>query len=220
MKKAGTPKKPKLTKEVILNQYINNIMEGKEPKNIFLFAKELGITESEFYRFYNSFEGIENHFFEVLFDKTLETVQKSSSYSAYPAREKLLSFYFTFFGNLTQNRSFVLYLLPHGKLENLRKLKGLHHKFTAYISAIEIDKPDLKSQKLERLQDKTMKEGAWIQLVSILKFWIHDQSADFEKTDILIEKSVHAGFELINTKPLQSVLDLGKFLLKEMNPVG
>ena len=49
----------------------------------------------------------------------------------------------------------------------------------------------------------------------IMKFWLDDTSPSFEKTDIFIEKSVHAGFDLIDIKPLKSVLDLGKFLFKE-----
>ena len=49
----------------------------------------------------------------------------------------------------------------------------------------------------------------------IMKFWMEDTSPAFEKTDVLIEKSVQAGFEMINTKPLESIIDLGKFLWKE-----
>ena len=48
-----------------------------------------------------------------------------------------------------------------------------------------------------------------------LKFWLDDDSADFEKTDLFIEKSIAATFELANTKPLKSVVDFGKFLFKE-----
>ena len=42
-----------------------------------------------------------------------------------------------------------------------------------------------------------------------------DDSADFEKTDLFIEKSIAASFELAHTKPLKSVVDFGKFLFKE-----
>ena len=44
---------------------------------------------------------------------------------------------------------------------------------------------------------------------------MEDDSADFEKTDLFIEKSIAASFELANTKPLKSVVDFGKFLFKE-----
>jgi hypothetical protein len=48
-----------------------------------------------------------------------------------------------------------------------------------------------------------------------LKFWLDDTSKSFEKTDIFIEKSINASFDLINISPLKSVVDLGKFLIKE-----
>jgi hypothetical protein len=42
-----------------------------------------------------------------------------------------------------------------------------------------------------------------------------DNSAGFENTDIAIEKSVRAIFDVFDTQPLESVLDFGKFLWKE-----
>jgi hypothetical protein len=70
-------------------------------------------------------------------------------------------------------------------------------------------------EKLQDIQEKAIKESAWIQFLMILKFWMDDESPAFEKTDIFIEKSVKAGFELMNITPIESVIDLGKFLFKE-----
>ena len=44
---------------------------------------------------------------------------------------------------------------------------------------------------------------------------MEDGSPGFEKTDILIEKSITTGFALLDTATLKSVFDLGKFLFKE-----
>jgi hypothetical protein len=44
---------------------------------------------------------------------------------------------------------------------------------------------------------------------------LDDTSKGFEKTDILIEKSVNTVVDLADTKPLESLFDLGKFLWKE-----
>lgn len=60
-----------------------------------------------------------------------------------------------------------------------------------------------------------MKESAWFQLLITLKFWMDDTSASFEKTDIFIEKSINTSFDLMNTTPLKSLVDFGKFLYKE-----
>jgi hypothetical protein len=48
-----------------------------------------------------------------------------------------------------------------------------------------------------------------------LKFWKDDRSADFEKTDVAIEKSVNTIFDVFDNTPLEKVFDFGKFLYKE-----
>ena len=111
-----------------------------------------------------------------------------------------------------------MYLLKPGKLESLRKLSGLHQRFVDYVRTLDIEKINLKQKDLKKIQDRAMEEAAWLQFLSVLKFWYSDQSAGFEKTDIFIEKSLTAGFDLINVSPLKSVADLGKFIFKEFNP--
>ena len=44
---------------------------------------------------------------------------------------------------------------------------------------------------------------------------MEDSFPGFEKTDILIEKSINTVFEVFNNTPLEQVFDLGKFLFKE-----
>jgi hypothetical protein len=44
-----------------------------------------------------------------------------------------------------------------------------------------------------------------------------DTSKGFEKTDVLIEKSVNTVVGLLDTKQLENLFDLGKFLWKERN---
>jgi len=48
-----------------------------------------------------------------------------------------------------------------------------------------------------------------------MKFWMDDDSAGFEKTDMAIEKSVNTIFDVFDNTPLDAVLDFGKFLWKE-----
>ena len=71
------------------------------------------------------------------------------------------------------------------------------------------------SDKVSKITKPIFSEGAWIQFLFILKFWLDDTSKSFEKTDIIIEKSVNTVVDLLNTKPLESLFDLGKFLWKE-----
>ena len=103
----------------------------------------------------------------------------------------------------------------NSKLKALKKLNGLKSEFTQFINSLEIDKIDLKQDSLQKIQNKGFEEAFWLQLLLSLKFWMTDTSSSFEKTDLFIEKSVHASFDLINTQPIRSIIDFGKFILKE-----
>jgi hypothetical protein len=147
----------------------------------------------------------------------MKVLYENEEYQTYDARNKLLSFYFTFFENLTANRSYVVYTLNKNK-DNLKKWKALaklKSAFGNYIDDLDIETLDLREENLNKAQKATIRNSAWIQLLITMKFWMDDSSASFEKTDIFIEKSVNASFELMNIKPIQSLVDLGKFILKE-----
>ena len=118
---------------------------------------------------------------------------------------------------LTANRSFTVALLKEdkNKLKSLSKLTELRKHFKQFFDTLDIEKIDLKQEKLIELQEKTMSEMAWFQFLFTLKFWIEDTSLSFEKTDIFIEKSVNTSFDLMDVAPLKSLIDFGKFMWQE-----
>ena len=118
---------------------------------------------------------------------------------------------------LTANRSFTVALLKEdkNKLKSLSKLTELRKHFKQFFDTLEIEKIDLKQEKLIEFQEKTMSEMAWLQFLFTLKFWIEDTSLSFEKTDIFIEKSVNTSFDLMDVAPLKSLIDFGKFMWQE-----
>ena len=211
------PKK-KIKADDIISLYMDYYLEhGEAPKSVYQFAKVNNFEEKDFYQFFGSFEAIDNQLFKTFFDQTLKLLEKSEEYNSFDPRNKLLSFYFTYFEMLTANRSFVLSILDNGdpSMKSLKVLRELRSAFTQYIEDLEIETLDLKEEKLEKLKDKSLKESSWTQFLITLKFWMEDSSAGFEKTDMFIEKSVNTGFDLLDVKPLKSILDLGKFLFKE-----
>lgn len=213
MSKKNTP-----TQKSLIELYMAYVLEHNHaPKSVYAFAKSNGFEESEFYTFFANFDSLENTIFSLFFKNTLETLESSKDYPTYDSRNQLLSFYFTFFENLTANRSYVVYALNENcnKLENLKKLKGLRSKFLDYIDRLDIEVLQIKNKQLELLKDGIVQESYWVQLMMTLKFWLDDTSTSFDKTDIFIEKSINASFDLISISPLKSVVDLGKFLFKE-----
>jgi hypothetical protein len=153
----------------------------------------------------------------MFLEKTVELLNKNKDYETYDMKSKLLSFYFTFFEILTANRSYVVMTLKehNNQLKKLMQLSGLRNSFKNYLAEIISDDFRTQQEKLQNFQEKTFQETSWIQLLLALKFWIDDSSPAFEKTDIYIEKSVKASFELMNIVPLDSLIDFGKFIFKE-----
>ena len=96
-------------RESIITNYMHFVLEhGKKPHNVFKFAKENEMSESEFYAHFPSFEELEKEIFCEFFKKTLGLLDENKEYQSFDAQNKLLSFYFTFFELLTKNRSYVI----------------------------------------------------------------------------------------------------------------
>lgn len=211
-------KKKSVKESDIISFYMDYVLShGQQPSSVYAFAKHNNFEEQKFYEFFGSFEALEQSVFKVFFDNAHEVLEKSEDYLSFDPRNKLLSFYYTYFEILTANRSYVIYALEDKKnqLKSLKTLAKLKQRFANYIEHLNIQTIDLKQEQLERIQRRSLKETAWLQFLITLKFWIDDTSPSFEKTDLFIEKSVRASFDLIDTTPIKSLIDLGKFLYKE-----
>ena len=211
-------KKNAITKDSIVSMYMNYRLDHSEkPKSVYQFAKDNGFEESLFYTFFGTLESVEKEVYKTFVHKTIELIQKDPAYADYDMKSKMLSFYFTFFEMLTANRSYVLLSLKEHKnqLKNLALLSTIRDDFKNYV--LDIVTEDIRTQyeRFQNIQEKAIQESSWLQFLLILKFWIDDESAAFEKTDIFIEKSVKAVYEVFDIAPIESIIDLGKFLFKE-----
>ena len=210
-------KKKNITQEKIVEWYMNSVLTSGKPTSIYSFAQENNFEESDFYKHYSSFENLEKSIFAIFAKETIHLLHKTEAYKEYSSKDKLLSFYFTFFELLTANRSYVLMQFKDIKSDfsKLSVLKKLRSEFVNFIHGITLEKIDFKNDKINDIQDKTIAESYWVQLLMVLKFWIDDESSNFEKTDVFIEKSIKASFDIQQIAPVKSVIDLAKFLWKE-----
>ncbi len=211
-------KKKTITAQSITDAYMSYVLNTNErPSSVFSFAEANGMKESDFYNFYASFSALEKQIFQTFFEHTNVLLHKDEAYHEFDAQNKLLSFYFTFFEILKANRSYVVFVLKQNRdmLNGLKSLSLLRESFKNYVDELDIETLNLKQELLENLKQRSLSEAAWGQLLITLKFWLDDESANFEKTDLFIEKSIHASFDLIKTPPLASLVDFGKFLFKE-----
>lgn len=216
------PSKKKVTPQQIISYYMDDVLsEESVAQSVYAFAKRHNFQEAQFYEFFNGFEHLQEEIFATFGRNTIEMNEQSPDYAQYETQQKLLSFYFTFFELLTANRSYVMAQLKDNgdKLSTLRVLWALRRVFVKYVERLGVVNIDFKSDQLNSLRDKGVSESMWVQLLITLKFWMDDRSKGFEKTDVFIEKSIKAQFDLIDTAPVNSVFDLAKFLWKEKSMV-
>lgn len=208
-----------ITGEKLLELYGDYILNhGERPKNVYLFAKENGFEEKEFYHYYSGFGHMEMEIMNHLFQKSLELAAEVNISTEVSAKEKLLNVYFIFFENLTMNRSLVLFLLGTGSLRNVKIMDNLRETHRLFINSLDFNEWEIVEKAREdirRFNEKSRQQALWLHLLSCIDFWKKDTSPDFEKTDIYIEKTIDTGFELIDNEPLKKLVDLGKFLWKE-----
>lgn len=211
------PKNKAMTKKELGNKYTDTLLEeGKRPLNVYKYCKSIGIEEGEFYEHFASFQAIEKWVFVHFYQETLRMLGKSEDFKSYQGKEKLLSFYYTFFELLSANRSLVFMLLDHKKpVQAMNQLAGLKKEFSQMIDDLSLSQIHLPIEKAQELQEKGLKEAIWVQFMTILRYWLKDESPSFEKTDLFIEKSTAVGFDLLEFSPWENIVDLGKFLFKD-----
>lgn len=211
-------KETKLTEDKLISLYMEYVLEHeKMPKSVYKFCKDNNITETQFYDFYGNFDGLKKGIWTKFYENTMRVIEKSPDFEMFSTREKLLTFYYTFFELLTANRSYVLYALSENPemMKNLDQLKGLRRHVKGFANELIREGNEDKTSKILKQSETIFSEATWVQLLFIIKFWMDDNSAQFESTDVVIEKSVNTVFDLFDNTPLERILDLGKFLWKE-----
>lgn len=207
----------------IKEAYIDYLLEqGQIPPSIYQFAKNLKMKEGAFYEHYNSFTAIEKEIWQGFFEETLTRIQGESVYNEYSVREKLLAFYYTWIEVLKNNRSYVIFSYKSAS-KHAPKIRTSHYKF---LNAFKREFLDFANELISEgketgeIADRLLisnryDEGLWRQLLFILKYWIEDDSRNFEQTDAAIEKAVNLSFDIMGRSAVDTAIDFAKFLFQK-----
>lgn len=211
-------KAKKISDDLIISMYMDYVLEQEVvPKSVYKFCKIHGFDEAIFYENFGSVEGIQKAIWTKFYSNTAGLIAKNKAYDSSSNKDKMLTFFFSFFELLTLNRSYVLFALQNDRtiLKNMEQLKGLRKHIKGFASALIEDGNATKTIKITKHNPKLFSEGAWLQFMFILKFWMDDDSPGFEKTDVAIEKSITTIFDVFDNTPLDNIIDFGRFLFKE-----
>ncbi|WP_339840742.1 TetR family transcriptional regulator C-terminal domain-containing protein [uncultured Maribacter sp.] len=211
-------KAKKISKESIVTMFMDYVLEHETvPKTVYKFCKVNSIQESDFYLYFGSIGTLQKSIWTTFFDNASSVIIKNKEYLDFSNREKMLTFFYTFFEVLTLNRSYVLFAMEQSgnTLKNMEQLKGLRKNIKEFAKGLIEAGNENKNIKFTKHNPQLFSEGAWLQFMFLLNFWKSDDSAGFEKTDVAIEKSVNTIFDVFDNTPLENILDFGKFLYKE-----
>lgn len=203
------------TIESIQKAYIDYVLtEGVQPKSVYVFAKKNKMPEEEFYRYFGSFDAIEQFIWADLASRTLTEIKSQEVWGQYSARERALSFFYAFFELIKGSRSFAVYSIKKQPKRLtvpaiFSKLKNVFEGFAEDILKEGIESGELSDRKFF---SKKYKDALWMQFGFVLHFWVNDDSAGFEKTDEAIEKGVNVTFDLFERSPIDNLFEYGKFL--------
>jgi len=208
----------KITDQKIIGFYMDYVLEHEAyPKSVYKFCKNNKIKEEDFYAFFGSFEALQKAIWNTFHTNTINLLNKNKEYGSFSNKDKMLTYFYTMFELLTLNRSYVLFTLDGKRqlLDKMNELKELRRHIKDFASELVEEGNADKTLKITKQSPRIFSEGAWVQFLFLLKFWIDDSSAGFEKTDLAIEKSVTTIFDVFDNTPLDSIIDFGKFLYKE-----
>lgn len=218
-KKADTTATVEINQESIIKAYLEQFLtEEHEPKSIFSFCKKMGVSEREFYQYFTSFEHLEETLWEHKMQQTLDTLMADEQYATFSAREKMLTFFFSYFTNLLDYRSFALLKFNTSNKRDiilpkvLNRSKEKFQEFTKTVLIEAIGNEEIADRG--RLSEQYYK-FIWAQFLFLFAFWIKDSSKGFEQTDVAVEKSVNLFFDLVQKGAIESALDFGKFILQK-----
>lgn len=214
--------------EKIRQAYVDYVLEqGQPPVSVFQFAKGLSLPEAEFYNHYTSFAAIEADVWLALAKQARATIEADSVYGTYSVREKLLAYYYTWIEILKGQRSFVVYSygqlmgatarpnpMAMRRMMNNSVLRPFKAEFNDFVRDLLAEGRESKEVEPRPFISDRYADALWVQVVTVLNFWVRDTSKGFEKTDTLIEKAVNTAFDLFGRTPLDSIFDLVKFRLQ------
>jgi len=201
-----------MEKAELLQKYIEYVSkEGKRPSTVSKFAFAINIKETDFYSHFSTFNQLEQFYWHNLHEELIKKITSQEVYTNYSVREKLLSYAFTLIEMLKENRSFVLLTLQ----KNCNALEKYKKEVKTYAETLTAE-----GTQSNEIQDRMFISAYYPdlivqQIVAVIHFWSKDESPNFEKTDVFIEKSINFVLDALGKNWLDTGFDFIKYLFQK-----
>lgn len=212
MNEQTDPQPPEIIKAFV--EYVQH--HGSAPNTLSEFCLVKHLESSKVRKHYRTISAIEKAAWAHWFEETFNVLNNSAEYKDYNARERLLSFYYTWLDTIKPARSYV---------QRAPKLPGLFSALDLFLGDVEkaflqythalVKMASAGEEIVARpVITNYYNRAVWQQFLFIMNFWIKDKSEEQSKTDEAIERSVNLLFELAARNQMDAIIDFGKFLFK------
>ncbi|MFN7708918.1 MAG: hypothetical protein ACK5QE_09685 [Sphingobacteriia bacterium] len=198
--------------EKITAAYLRLVNTEYEPINAHTVAEAAGITEAELYQYFSGADAVGARLWLDLGQEVSAALRESEVYASYPARQKMLSYFFTFFELALRLRTFIDYTVQDKAI-----LKPYREAFKALMEELVQEGLDAEDIKDRLALSRNYPDMLWELHLKLIRIWLHDTSAGFAETEKAIEHYSKLPLELIGPNLLDSVADTVKYQLEKMN---
>jgi len=189
---------------------------GHAPANVFQLCEHLGIAETEFYHHFGSLEKVEESVLLIRWQEVAEKFAQDEQFATFGITEKMLTLHFAFIESLRDIRSYLLWKFKDWKnpMDQMKVLMALREAFQNTVSPMLNAASNLGEIPDRKVISKLNVEALGMNLAFVIHFWLKDDSADFERTDACIEKSVQLTMDFVARNAVDKLFDFGKFLFQ------
>lgn len=194
-------------------------------------AEMHGITLRELLLHFKNREELLSYYYESRWVAFQTLKDQVPDYHAYTTEEKLSNLIYSILDLISPQKEFIrktfsqYVLAPHVQpsddrsscirnSESCQLRSSFHKAFNAEIRSVFSGGDVSKTSKV--LVATPAQELLWLSFLGILRYWLEDTSKDSENTAALVDKWVSVLAELATSSLGDKVLDLGRFLLREL----
>ena len=139
------------TKSQIIDTFMEEVEQSQQiPTSISDFCLINHIEEENFNAYFDSIKALEAEIYAIFFQNTLELLRTDEAYLQFEAKEKVLTFYYTFFEILNANNVYVKTSLTNKNVfSKILVFKTLRESYTQYIKTLQHDYLTIPLEVLE-----------------------------------------------------------------------
>ena len=206
------------TKAKILEEAVNLIIEkGFSNASMREIAKNAGVSNPTIYNYFPTKEKIIYAYIETKHKESAKILSEIEDFNTYTFREQLQSLVETELELYLNDREFIMQIFDMAFSPSKLRLHSLYQTNKMFIEMVE----DMLNSAIEaeEIEKPPFKEYIstlfWDYFISVVAYWLKDDSEMFENTTQYIDHSMGVIEALLESQILNRASDLGLFLFKK-----